>query len=72
MSINWSRENQEWVELVAGLWTEGLTQEQIADKLESTVWKVRYRLSKLGVLYGRAGRLIWAASGEPLELPLAA
>lgn len=69
---NWSHEDQEWVKQVSDLWAEGLTQEQLAEKLESTVYKVRYRLSKLGILLGRAGRLIWAATGEPVDLLLAA
>lgn len=53
-----SSEQLEYVHRVAALWADGLTQEQVANKLGRSLSTVRSRLRYYGYKFGRNGRLI--------------
>jgi len=43
--------------VIADLWAEGLTQQEIADRLGMSHSKLRYRVARAGYRFGRAGRM---------------
>ncbi len=70
MNPKWTEEQHCLVAKVASLWASGMTQKQIADTLGKPTHTIRFKLLGIGVKYGRAGKLVWSANEEPLDISL--
>lgn len=51
-------EQQDFIEQVARLWADGLTQDQVASSLGKSLSTVRSRLASYGLKFGRNGVII--------------
>ena len=67
MIPNWNNEQRKLIKQVANLWSQGYTQEQIAESLEIPIATLRSKLLSIGVKFGRAGKLVWSINDETID-----
>lgn len=64
---NWTPDQLRFVETVADAWGQGCTLDQVAARTAMGRGRMQYQLLKLGVALARGGRLVWTATGEPVD-----
>ena len=68
LNVNWTPDQLSFIRTVAGSWALGDTQDAIAAEVGLGKGAMFYQLMKLGVKMARGGRLIWTATGEPVDI----